>query len=75
MLLAKVECKNIEVEKLASYLSKLVRPFFTVWLYDNKAYAAFKVNSISQLKDLIDELRENKHLRLKFYRIEMVDHG
>lgn len=67
MFLVKIECKNIE--KLAECLAQIVEPFFRVWLYDKKVYATFKVSSISKLKQLIEKLKEIKHLEFKFYRI------
>jgi len=36
MLLAKIECKNVSVEKLAECLAQIVEPFFRVWLYVRK---------------------------------------
>ena len=72
MLLVKVECKNINVEKLAECLAQIVEPFFRVWLYDKKVYAIFKVSSMSILKQLIDKLNAVRHLKFKFYRIEEV---
>ena len=70
MLLVKVECKNINVEKLAECLAQIVEPFFRVWLYDKRVYAIFKVSSMSILKQLIDKLNATQHLKFKFYRIE-----
>lgn len=72
MLLAKIECKNISVEKLAECLAQIVEPFFRVWLYDKKVYAIFKVSSMSTLKQLISKLNAIEHLKFKFYRVEEV---
>jgi len=72
MFLVKVECKNLEVEKLASYLSEIVEPFFRVWLFEKKVYAIFKVNSLSTLKTLINKLKRDKHLEFRIFRIEEV---
>jgi len=72
MLLAKIECKNITVEKLAEYLTEITEQGFRVWLYDKRVYAIFRVSSISILKKLIEKLRRVKNLDLRFFRIEEV---
>jgi len=73
MLLAKVECEKISVEKLAElffiYSKKL-----NVWLYNKKVYASFFVDSLSLLKGLIKTLETNR-IKFRFYRIEEVNHG
>lgn len=72
MLLAKIECKNITVEKLAERLTEIAEQGFRVWLYDKKVYAIFRVSSISILKKLVEKLKRVKNLELKFFRIEEV---
>lgn len=72
MLLAKIECKNITVEKLADYLADLTKPSFRIWLYDKKVYAIFRVGSMSILKKLIEKLKRAKGLEFRFFRIEEV---
>jgi hypothetical protein len=72
MLLAKIECKNVTVEKLADYLADLTEPSFRVWLYDKKIYAIFRVSSIVVLKQLIEKLKQVKGLEFRFFRIEEV---
>jgi len=72
MLLAKIECKNITVEKLAEQLTEIAEQGFRVWLYDKKVYAILKVSSISVLKKLIEKLKEVKNLEFRFFRIEEV---
>jgi hypothetical protein len=70
ILLVRLECKGISVEKLGYMLSKIAEPRFLVWLYDKKAYAAFKVNSLSVLKNLIQRLKRVKGLEFNVYRLE-----
>ena len=70
MLLAKVECKNTTVEKLAEYLTEVItEPGFRVWLYGKKVYAIFKVRSIDTLKKLIKNFRIND-VKFKFFRVQ-----
>jgi len=72
MLLEKIECKNITVEKLAELLTDVVEQGFRVWIYDKKVYAIFKVSSISILKKLVEKLKRVKNLEFRFFRIEEV---
>jgi len=72
ILLTKIECKNITVEKLAEYLTEITEQGFRVWLYDKKIYAIFTVSSISILKKLVEKLKRVKNLEFRFFRIEEV---
>jgi len=72
MLLAKIECKNIRVEKLAELLTDVVEQGFMVWIYDKKVYAIFRVSSIPILKNLVAKLNRVKNLEFRFFRIEEV---
>jgi len=72
MLLAKIECKNITVDKLAEHLTEAAEQGFRVWLYYKKVYAIFRVSSISILKKFIEKLKRAKNLQFKFFGIEEV---
>jgi len=72
MLLAKIECKNMTVDKLAEHLTEAAEQGFKVWLYDKKVYAIFRVSSISVLKKFIEKLKRAKNLQFKFFGIEEV---
>jgi hypothetical protein len=73
MLLAKVECEKISVERLAELLFVYSKKL-NVWLYNKKVYASFFVDSLSLLKGLIKTLETNG-VRFRFYRIEEVSYG
>ena len=73
MLLAKVECEKISVERLAELLFVYSKEL-NVWLYNKKVYASFFVESLSLLKGLIKTLETNR-IKFRFYRIEEVDYG
>lgn len=73
MLLAKVECEKISVERLAGLLLISTRQF-KVWLYGKKVYASFFTDSFTLLKSLIKTLEVNK-VRFRFYRVEEVEYG
>jgi len=73
MLLAKIECEKISVEKLAELLF-IYSKKLNVWLYNKKVYASFFVDSLSLLKGLIKTLETNR-IKFRFYRIEEVNHG
>jgi len=73
MLLAKVECEKISVERLAELLFVYSKKL-NVWLYNKKVYASFFVGSLSLLKGLIKTLETNR-IKFRFYRIEEVDYG
>jgi hypothetical protein len=73
MLLAKVECEKISVEKLAELLF-IYSKKLNVWLYNKKVYASFFVDSLSLLKGLIKTLETNR-IKFRFYRIEEVNYG
>jgi len=73
MLLVKVECKKISVEKLAELLFVYSKKL-NVWLYNKKVYASFFVESLSLLKGLIKTLETNR-IKFRFYRIEEVNYG
>jgi len=71
MLLAKVECEKITVEKLMEFLVDTTEQGFRVWLYDKKVYAIFKTGSIATLRRLIESFRAN-NVKFRFFRIEEV---
>lgn len=71
MFLAKVECKNVTVEKIAEFLVEVTEPGFRVWLYKKKVYSIFKVNSISTVKGLIESFKAN-NIKFRFFRIEEI---
>jgi hypothetical protein len=73
MLLAKIECEKISVEKLTELLFVYSKKL-NVWLYNKKVYASFFVDSLSLLKGLIKTL-ETSGVRFRFYRIEEVSYG
>lgn len=73
MFLVKVECKNVSVEKLTESLLSTAR-WFRVWLYKNKVYASFMIDSFSLLKGLANTL-EAKKVKFRFYRIEKINYG
>jgi hypothetical protein len=73
MLLAKVECEKISVERLAELLFVHSKKL-SVWLYNKKVYASFFVDSLSLLKGLIKTLEVNG-IKFRFYRIEEVNYG
>ena len=73
MLLAKVECEKVTVERLTELLFIHSRKL-CVWLYKKKVYASFFVESLSLLKSLIKALEANR-IKFRFYRIEEVDYG
>jgi hypothetical protein len=73
MLLAKVECEKISVEKLAELLF-IYSKKLNVWLYNKKVYASFFVDSLSLLKGLVKTLEANR-IKFRFYRIEEVNYG
>jgi len=73
MLLAKIECKNMTVEKLAEHLTEAAEQSFRVWLYDKKVYAVFRASSISILRNLVEKLKRVKNHEFIFFRIEEVN--
>jgi len=73
MLLAKVECEKISVEKLAELLF-IYSKKLNVWLYNKKIYASFLIDSLTLLKSLIKTLESNK-IKFRFYRIEEINYG
>ncbi|MGB9760737.1 MAG: hypothetical protein ACPLZG_12985 [Thermoproteota archaeon] len=73
MLLAKVECEKISVEKLVELLVFSTKQL-KIWLYSKKVYASFFVESLSLLKSLIKTLETNR-VKFRFYRIEEVEYG
>jgi len=73
MLLAKIECEKVSVEKLAEIIFIYVKKL-NVWLYEKRVYASFFVDSFALLKSLIKALENNK-VKFRFYRIEEVDYG
>lgn len=70
MLLAKIECEKVSVEKLVELLF-IYGKRLNVWLYKKKVYASLFVDSFSLLKSLIKTLEANK-IKFRFYRIEEV---
>jgi hypothetical protein len=73
MLLAKIECEKISVERLVELLlfsTKQLR----VWLYSNKVYVSFFIDSFMLLKSLVKTLEVNR-VKFRFYRIEEVKYG
>ena len=70
MLLAKIECKNITVEKLTEHLTEIAEQGFRVWIYDKKIYVIFRVSSISILKKFVEKLKRVKNLEFRFFRME-----
>jgi hypothetical protein len=73
MLLAKVECEKISVERLVELLLFSTKQL-KVWLYSKKVYASFFIDSFMLLKSLVKTLEANK-VRFRFYRIEEVKYG
>jgi len=73
MLLAKIECEKVSVEKLAEIIFIYVKKL-NVWLYEKRVYASFFVDSFALLKSLFKALENNK-VKFRFYRIEEVDYG
>lgn len=71
MLLAKVECKKVSIERLAEILSEYTEPGFKIWKYNKKIYAMFRLSSLLSLKNLTEKLRELK-IKFNFYRIQEV---
>jgi len=71
MLLTKVECEKITVEKLGEHLVYTVEQGFRVWLYNKKVYATFKISSFPALKKLIENFKAN-NVKFRFFRIEEV---
>jgi len=72
MLRVKIECRNVGCEKVANYLEKFGNISYKVWLYNENAYAFFKIDSISSLKKLAQQLKRIKNLEIKYHRIEKV---
>ena len=70
MLLAKIECKNVSVEKLAKILTKDSEQGFKIWLYKKKVYAVFRVGSITVLKRIIQRMSRVKKIKFRFFRVE-----
>lgn len=73
MLLAKVECEKVSVERLTELLFVYSRRL-NVWLYNKKVYASFFVDSLTMLRGLIKTLETNG-IKFRFYRVEEVEHG
>ena len=72
MLKVKIECRNVRCEKVANRLAKFGVSPFKVWLYNESVFAFFKIDSISSLKKLAQQLERMKNLEMKYHRIEMV---
>ena len=72
MLKVKIECRNVGCEKIANCLAKFGNSNYKVWLYRNSGFAFFKIDSISSLKKLAQQLKRMKNLELKYHRIEKV---
>jgi len=70
MLLVKVECKNVTVEKLAEILTKKAEQGFKIWIYEKKVYAVFRIGSITVLKRIIQRMKHIKRFKFRFFRIE-----
>lgn len=69
MFLAKVECKNVTVERLAEHLAEITEPGFRVWLYNKRVYAIFKVRSLVALNKLIENFRADD-VKFRFFRVQ-----
>ena len=72
MLKVKIECRNVGCEKIANRLAKFGVDHYKVWLYNESVYAFFKIDAISSLKKLAQQLKRMKNLEIKYHRIEKV---
>jgi hypothetical protein len=71
MFKVKIECRNVRCERVAKFLARFRKDFpfgYKVWLQDNKIFAAFMLESVSDLNDLIRRLRY-MHTSFKFHQI------
>jgi hypothetical protein len=67
----KIECRNVGCEKIAKFLDRFRKNFpfgYKVWLQENKVFAAFMLESVSDLNDLMRRLRY-MHTTFKFHQV------
>ena len=71
MFKVKIECRNVGCERIAKFLSRFRKDFplgYKVWLQDGIVFAAFMLESVSDLNDLVRRLRY-MHMTFKFHQI------
>lgn len=67
MIGPRIECADHDIENVAKCLGKLGN--YKIWVYGDKAYAVFKVKSISAFRALMIRLKSRK-IQFKVLRIE-----
>lgn len=67
MISLRIECADYDIENVAKCLESLGS--YKIWVYGDKAYAVFKVKSISALRVLGRRLKSRK-IQFKVLKIE-----
>jgi hypothetical protein len=69
MIEVRLECKNVNIEKIAEWLNKFEEPFeYKIWEYNGRIYLRLKVSTMLELKEITDKLREICEFR--FLRVD-----
>lgn len=67
MINLRIECADYDIKNMAKCLEKLGN--YKIWVYGDKAYAVFKVKSISAFRALSRGFKSRK-IRFKVMKIE-----